>query len=382
MAVELGLLGEVTAHVDGRAVDLGPTRQRCVLAALAVDAGRVVPAERLVERVWGTDTPRRGRATLHSHISRLRRALPVADGVQIVLRSGGYALLVERADHAVDLHRFEDLCARARGADDAHAVALLTEAVALWRGEPLTGLSGQWAEAERDRLRQELLAAEYNLVDARLHAGHGQQLVAELSARAARYPLDERVAGQYLLALYRAGRSADALEHYQQLRERLVEELGADPGAPLQELHRRILAADSTLSTLPGATVVEPAVVPRQLPAAPPHFTGRDTDLAALTATLDAAEQNRMVVISAIAGAGGVGKTWLAVHWAHRHRDQFPDGQLFVDLRGFSPDSEPMHRRWRCAGSSTPWAWTPAASLSTYRRRPGCSAAWSRRSRC
>ncbi|TWP54328.1 tetratricopeptide repeat protein [Lentzea tibetensis] len=343
MAVELGLLGEVTAHVDGRAVELGTPRQRCVLAALAVDVGRVVPAERLMQRVWGADTPRRGRATLHSHISRLRQVLPAADGVEIVLRSGGYALVVDQEVHAVDLHRFHDLCARARGTDDdRQRVALLTEALALWRGEPLTGLSGEWVHAERDRMRQEVLAAGHDLVDARLRVGHGEELVAELSVRTAQYPLDERAAGQYLLALYRAGRSADALEHYQRLRERLVEELGADPGAPLQELHQRILAADPTLSAPPGSQVVEPVVVARQLPAAPPHFTGRDTDLAALTATLDTARQGRMVVISAIAGAGGIGKTWLAVHWAHKQRVQFPDGQLFVDLRGFSPDSEPM----------------------------------------
>ncbi|TWP54011.1 transcriptional regulator, SARP family protein [Lentzea tibetensis] len=342
MAVALGLLGEVTAHIDGRAVELGPPRQRCVLAALTVDAGRVVPVEQLMQRVWGADTPRRGRETLHSHISRLRHALVVADGVAIVLRSGGYALVVDQAERAVDLHRFRDLCARARGADDAHAVALLTEAVALPRGEPLTGLSGQWAEAERDRLRQELLSARHDLVDARLRVGDGEELVVELAARTAQHPLDERVAGQYLLALHRAGRSADALEHYQRLRERLVEELGTDPSDPLQQLHQRILAADSSLSAPSGGGKVEPAVVPRQLPAAPPHFVGRDTDLAALTATLAEAEQGRTVVISAIGGAGGIGKTWLAVHWANRHRDRFPDGQLFVDLRGFSPDGAPM----------------------------------------
>ncbi|GLZ28394.1 hypothetical protein Lesp02_05840 [Lentzea sp. NBRC 105346] len=322
------MLGEVSAFRDGSEVDLGPPRQRCVLAALAVDAGRVVPADRLIERVWGAGIPRRGRATLHSHISRLRHT-----GVEIVLRSGGYVLVVEQ----VDLHRFRDLCARARG--DVREVALLTEAVALWRGEPLTGLSGDWAEAERYRLTQELRVAEHDLVDARLRAGEGEALVAELSARAARYPLDERVAGQYLLALHRAGRSADALAHYRCFRDRLVEDQGTDPGAALRDLHRRILAADSDLS---GGGVAEPVVVPRQLPAAPPHFAGRDADLAALTAALDAAEQGRMVVISAVGGAGGIGKTWLAVHWAHRQLDRFPDGQLFVDLRGFSPDDKPM----------------------------------------
>ena len=115
MTMQLGMLGEVTAYLDGCATELGPARQRCVLAALAVDAGRVVPVDRLLERVWGADTPRRGRATLHSHISRLRQALPAAD-VEIVLRSGGYVLLIDHADQAVDLLRFRDLRARARAA--------------------------------------------------------------------------------------------------------------------------------------------------------------------------------------------------------------------------------------------------------------------------
>ncbi|RKT54414.1 AfsR/SARP family transcriptional regulator [Saccharothrix australiensis] len=359
MAVEFGLLGEVTAHVDGRAVDPGPARQRCVLAALAVDVGRAVPVERLVERVWGPDAPRRGRTTLHTYLSRLRRALDDAapGSVDIVLRSGGYALVVDQADPAVDLDRFRALCGRARGGGDA--VALLTEALALWRGEALAGLTGQWVEAERERLRQERLAVQHDLVDARLRAGQGGELVAELSARAEQHPLDERVAAQYLLALYRGGRQADALEHYRRMRARLAEELGTDPGPALQDLHRRILAADPTLADATGRTgsagADGPPVVPHQLPAAPGLFTGRVTELAALDRTLaDAAGDGRSdasrdpsapgatVVISAIGGAGGIGKTWLALAWAHRWAERFPDGQLFVDLRGFSPTGPPM----------------------------------------
>ncbi|MBW4718180.1 AfsR/SARP family transcriptional regulator [Saccharothrix obliqua] len=400
MRVEFGLLGEVTARVDGRAVDLGPARQRCVLAALAVDVGRAVPAERLVARVWGPDTPRRGTAALHSYISRLRRVLAGAAGV--VRRSGGYALVAHQSGPVVDLERFRAL--RARGDE----VAALTEALALWRGEPLTGLSGEWAAAERERLRRERLAAQHDLVDARLRAGEGEGLVVELSARAAEHPLDERVAGQYLLALHRAGRSADALEQYRRVRDRLADELGADPGRPLRELHRRILADDPALTPPPGDGQPAPAAlagrpaapgdrqseapgegpgdprpepealadqrsasgeapgalpasaresgdalpasqapgdrrpVPRQLPAEPPHFTGRVAELAVLHDHLAAAGPGRAVVISAIAGSGGIGKTWLALHFAHRHADRFPDGQLFVDLRGFSPEGRPM----------------------------------------
>ncbi|WP_322746684.1 AfsR/SARP family transcriptional regulator [Saccharothrix syringae] len=328
--MEVRLLGEVVVLAGGRPVDLGPARQRCVWAALALDANRVVPVERLVERVWD-EPPLRARAVLTSYVSRLRQALAGHDGaVGLVRRSGGY--LLEADESVIDLHRFRALAARTGDVD------ALTGALALWRGEPLAGLSGPWVEAERDRLRQERLAAEHDLVDARLAAGQGAELVAELAARAAEHPLDERVAGQYLLALHRAGRTADALAHYRLVERRLARDLGTDPGPALRELHRRLRDTDPDPDP-DTAPPVATGPVPRQLPAAPPHFTGRDAELTALTA---AAERGGAVVISAITGAGGIGKTWLALHWAHRNLHRFPDGQLFVDLRGFSPDSEPM----------------------------------------
>ncbi|MGH3875426.1 MAG: BTAD domain-containing putative transcriptional regulator [Actinophytocola sp.] len=337
--LRIALLGEVTAEVDGRSVDLGPARQRCVLAALAVDAGRLVPADRLVERVWGTDTPRRGRATLHSHISRLRGAFSGA--VAIVHRSGGYLLVLDRPDQ-VDLLRFRALCAEARG-EGPRAVALLTEALALWQGDPLTGLRGEWVDGERERWLRERLAAEHQLVDARLLAGQGEELVAQLAVRSTQDPFDERVAGQYMLALHRAGRSADALDYYRQLRERLVEELGTDPGSALQDLHRQILAADPQLLVAPRTAATASIVVPRQLLAVPAPFVGRRDELDRLDATLSTGPGGGTALISSIGGAGGIGKTWLALTWGHRNLARFADGQLFVDLRGFSPTEQPAH---------------------------------------
>ncbi|MCS7478049.1 BTAD domain-containing putative transcriptional regulator [Umezawaea endophytica] len=324
MGVELGLLGEVTVRVDGRAVDVGPAKQRCVLAALAVDAPRLIPADRLVERVWGVDPPRRGRRTLYSHISRLRRALSDVDAVEVVSRAGGYALVVDRPHEVIDLHRFHDLRDRAR-ADDVRAEESLAEALGLWRGPALTGLGGDWAEAERDRLEGERLAARHDLTDTRLRRGQGARLLADLAALTAEHPLDEQVACQYVLALHQAGRTADALEHYRLLRERLVEELGTDPGVALRDLHRRILDADPTLAGTPADPV------PLHLPAAPGLFTGRAADLTALDHACSTGD------VVAVGGTGGIGKTWLALTWAHRNLDRFPDGQLFVDLRGFSP---------------------------------------------
>lgn len=331
MSVTIALLGEVSAEIGRQPVDLGPARQRCVLAALAVDAGRLVPTERLVERLWGAGTPRQGRAALRSHISRLRAAF--AGALTIEYRSDGYTLVTGQPDRMVDLLRFRALCDQAHGtADDAGKVASLTSALALWHGEPLTGVSGAWADSERDRWSQERLAAQHDLVDARLRLGHGEDLVAQLTSRSASFPLDERVAGQYMLALHRAGRSADALGHYRRLRERLVAELGTDPSAALQDLHRQILAADpDLLPTAAGTTAL-----PRQLPGAPASFVGRRNELDRLDAT-------GIMLIMSIGGVGGIGKTWLALRWAHSNLDRFPDGQLFVDLRGFSPAGRPAH---------------------------------------
>ncbi|HEX6341962.1 AfsR/SARP family transcriptional regulator [Umezawaea sp.] len=348
MAVAVHLLGEVGVEVDGRAVDLGSPRQRCVLAALAVDADRAVPVDRLVTRVWGVDAPRRARSTLHTYVSGLRRALAGVDGVALVRRSGGYALITD-ATGVVDVHRFRALRAAADAdADDEQVARLLADALRLWRGQALTGVDSEWVQAERERLRLERLAVQRDLTDARLRRGLGADLVAELAARAAEHPLDEHVAGHYMLALHQAGRTADALEHHRLLRRRLVEELGTEPGAALRDLHRRILAADPTLSTAAAGTGGRP-VVPAQLPGAPGRFTGRVPELAELDRALARAGDHTSprpagatAVISSIGGTGGIGKTWLALTWAHRNLHRFPDGQLSVDLRGFSP-SEPEH---------------------------------------
>ncbi|PWW63351.1 AfsR/SARP family transcriptional regulator [Actinokineospora spheciospongiae] len=331
----LRLLGEVAVHAGGHRVDLGPARQRCLLAALALDAGRVVPVDQLVERVWAEDVPRRGRATLHSYLSRLRQALAGVDWLEIARRPGGYALVTTGA-RAVDVVAFRDLCARARSEPDpAEAARLLTDALDLWRGEALTGLDSAWAAVERAGLDEERIAAQCDLVDARLRTGHGEHLVAELATRVANRPLDERVAGQYMLALHQAGRTADALAHYRRIRDRLVEELGTEPGTRLQQWHGTLLAAGR-------APTIPPAALCRQLPRAPRRFVGRHRDLARLDAALAGVDPGAPVVISALTGAGGIGKTWLALHWAHRHADRFPDGQLFVDLRGFSPEGAPL----------------------------------------
>ncbi|WP_416986231.1 BTAD domain-containing putative transcriptional regulator [Streptomyces sp. T028] len=349
MTVRFTVLGDIEVRVDDRPLDIGHMRQRSVLAALLVDANRTVSVDQLADRVWADRPPQRFRPTLYSYVSRLRQALGRVHGAgaRIGEEPGGYQLTVDAS--AVDLHRFRHLVARARTAEDGErAAALLEEALGLWRAEPFATLDTPWFGALRETLARERLAVELDRNDLALRHGRHGELLAELTARAEACPMDERLAGQLILALYRSGRAADALGHYRRTRERLAEELGVDPGAPLRELHQRILTADPSLAAPPASpAVVSRLPVPRQLPAPPGVFTGRGKELDQLTDALDASVgtaggSGGTVVISAIGGIGGIGKTWLAVRWAHENADRFPDGQLYVNLRGFDPAEPPM----------------------------------------
>ncbi|WP_210582867.1 BTAD domain-containing putative transcriptional regulator, partial [Streptomyces sp. GESEQ-4] len=321
-------------------MDVGHARQRRVLAALLVDAGHVVPAGVLEERVWGERVPRRGRETLYGYVSRLRQAL-TPWGPDLVREQGGYRLSV--AVEAVDLHRFRDLAARARSVDaDERAVALWEEALGLWRGEAFAGADTPWFNTQRNVVEAERLAAQIDLVDVRLRLGQHARVLAECSSRAEAYPLDERVAGQLMLALFRCGRQAEALACYTALYKRLAEELGTEPGAEVQRVHQAMLRGESARTAardaLPSAKTGALRAVPAQLPLDAQGFTGRAEELAQLDGILaTGAERSAAVVISAVSGTAGVGKTALAVHWAHRVADWFPDGQLYVNLRGFDP---------------------------------------------
>jgi DNA-binding SARP family transcriptional activator len=330
VTVEFRLLGDIEVRAGERVIDVGHARRRCVLAVLLTDANRVVPSGQLVERVWGERRlPANPAGALQSYISLLRREVDVT----IARQAPGYKAVV-RAE-TIDLHRFRDLIGRARAAsDDDGAAAALTEALELWRGEAFAGLDTPWASSIRATLAMQRHAARLDLTDIQLRRGQHAALLTELAVLARDHLLDERVAGQLMLALYRSGRQADAIEHYQRTRRRLAGELGTDPSPPLRELYQQILTADPALAV--RVPVSARAVVPRQLPAPPGFFTGRAGELDQLT------ELGESGVISAIGGSGGIGKTWLALQWAHRHLDRFPDGQLWADLHGFDPAGEPV----------------------------------------
>ncbi|GGM49798.1 hypothetical protein GCM10012275_20850 [Longimycelium tulufanense] len=291
--------------------------------------------QQLADRVWGESLPRRAPRVLSSYVCRLRHALGRTGAIGIERRRAGYVLSADAEE--LDLHLFRRLVVQARTADsDDRALTLYDRALSLWRGEAFAGLDSSWLSSVRERLGQERLVAELDRNELGLRLGRHRELLARLSAQAAAHPLDERSAGQLMLALFRCGRQADALEHYQRVRRRLADELGVDPEPTLQELYQRMLLGDRTLAGPMITGSSPPSPVPRQLPAEPAVLVGRGPQLDRLTAARNSSTRSCRVVISVIAGRGGVGKTHLALHWACQNIDRFPDGQLYLDLRGSS----------------------------------------------
>ena len=332
------LLGPVDVMVDGEARLVRGLRRKAVLATLALHGGEIVSTSRLVDAVWGETTRPPALNTLQSHVSYLRTVL--GRRAAILAHPPGYRLDLE--DDGTDVRMAERLLRQAaQSADPIHGAKHLREALALWRGRPLADVAGlAWLEEQAGRL--DLLCEQIKraLSEARLAAGEHLQLVPELEQMVADHPLDEQIHAQLMVALYRSGRQADALSAYQRLRHTLAEELGIDPCQALRELETAILRQDPSLDA-PAAAVTAPpaALVPAQLPPAVAAFDGRSAELASLDTILPRGPQSGLAdgaaVVAVIAGTAGVGKTALAVHWAHRVSAQFPDGQLYVNLRGF-----------------------------------------------
>ncbi|WP_213005884.1 AfsR/SARP family transcriptional regulator [Paractinoplanes toevensis] len=327
--MEVRVLGPIEVCVAGSPVDAGAARQRAVLAVLAIEAGRPVSPGVLLERVWGADPPQRVRHNLHVYISRIRQLFAAAGAPgAVVRRSGGYVL--DLPPGATDTGRFRDLVARA-GAAPAERVRLLGEAIDLWRGEPLGGLPGEWAERERQAWQRRHVEAILQWAAAKRQAGDLDGAVEAMLRLSADHPYDEAVAVELMRTLAAGGQRARALDHYRAVRARFVDDLGTEPGSTLRQVHRELLSEEPLP---PPATHRGPALLPSDAWG----FTGREPQLARLDETLaGSAEQPTAVPIGLITGAPGVGKTTLAVHWAHRVAARFPDGQLYVNLRGFDP---------------------------------------------
>ncbi|WP_165978702.1 AfsR/SARP family transcriptional regulator [Actinomadura darangshiensis] len=316
-----------------------------MLAVLLRHANSPVSDDLLADALWGGRPPRSAPANLRMYVHTLRRTLGRPERIARI--APGYALTVEPGE--LDAQRFADLVGRGRSAGecaDASAVhATLSEALALWRGDAYTGLTEvPPLHDEAVRLDELRLAAIEEHVSAGLDLGRHGELVPELRALAAEHPLREGYRAQLMLALYRSGRQAEALEVYRETRRVLTEELGIEPGLRLRRLEAAVLAGDPSLDLAAPVRAVPQAgrPAPQQLPADVSGFSGRTGELAKLAGLLqETGTRPNTVVIASMSGMAGVGKTTLAVHWAHRVRHRFPDGTLFVDLRGYSRAGPP-----------------------------------------
>jgi DNA-binding SARP family transcriptional activator/Tfp pilus assembly protein PilF len=377
----LAVLGPLVVRPTGTEVTIAAGKQRVVLAALAVRANQVVSFDELAETVWDGSPPPTARVTLRNYVKCLRRLLAPADA-RIVTRDPGYQLRLDAGE--LDLLQFGELArdgaAAVRAADWPRAASLLAAALALWRDEPLSDIPSDALRREiAPRLERIRLQALEGRVDADLNLGRHAELILEVQGHTAEQPLHERFHAQLMLALYRSGRGAEALAAYDRARGLLARHLGAEPGPELRDLHLRMLREDADLAVAragpaagavpPGATGPAPGaapvaagpwsadlgaarpVVPRQMPATARHFAGRAHELALLTGLLGAAggadgrtddAAAGVVTIVAIDGTAGVGKTTLATRFAHQVAGRFPDGQLYVNLRGFDPAGPPI----------------------------------------
>ena len=352
--VEIGLLGPLQVRCDGMMVAVPAGKQRALLAALLLQAGRPVPADQLAELLWAPNPPPlTAPVALRNNVLRLRRLLGPAGQHLIQTRPGGY--LIMPGDCELDLAAMQQELAAARAAardGDWHRAAAHADAsLSLWRGEPLSDVDLPALTAQHVPRLNEMRSQAHELrIDADLALARHAEAVTELPQLIAANPVRERLYALLMLALYRCGRRAEALDTYRAAHDVLAGEIGVDPGPELQALHEQILHDDPALAAPPAlgtraglsgqaARAAQAAELPRQLPAAVACFTGRDVELAALTSLLrqETGGAAPALVISAIGGTAGVGKTALAVQWAHQVAEHFPDGQLYANLRGYDP---------------------------------------------
>ncbi|MFF8375833.1 BTAD domain-containing putative transcriptional regulator [Streptomyces sp. NPDC015661] len=371
--LDFGILGPLVARVGGRTLPPGGARQRTVLALLLLTPGRVVPLDVLVHEVWGDRPPATARTQIAIVIAALRKAFRSEGAADEVIVTAHPGYLLRPAGHGLDSETFTGLVAEAETATREHrpadAARCYAEALALWRGPALTGVAGRRVEDEAARWEELRRHAQEALTGVRLELGHHRELLPQLEAAVREHPLRERARCQLILAQYRCGRRAEALESFREGRRLFVDELGMEPGRELQELHEAILRDDPSLragttdaatapptaeasapaaapgsasAALPSGPPASRPVVPSELPSDVPGFAGREQELAALDTLADARDDDRNAPsVGLITGVAGVGKTGLAVRWAHRATAHYPDGRLFADLRGYDENHAP-----------------------------------------
>lgn len=349
-AVTVAVLGPLELRVDGQLAAITRPRMRALLCALAPRAGQAVSMDTLITQIWRDARPDQPHAGLHSLVSQLRRIVG-AD----ILRTAPDGYVLDVPPDAVDALRFQRLLDSVPDDDPVLAREVLVAALGLWRGDGAGqrnggNLPGQFEPDMAAHLVELYLSAVERRVDIDLELGPHAELVGELRELTARYELREPLWARLMTALHRTGRHAEALDAYETVRALLADTLGASPSAELRGLHAQLLAADEDLPV---------AAVPRQLPPAVARFTGRGADLENLDAVYTDHGQVRSPLVVAVHGPGGAGKTTLALYWAHRVLDRFPDGHLYLDMRGYGP-GEPVE---------------PAAALDVVLRAVGVPAA-------
>jgi DNA-binding SARP family transcriptional activator len=324
-----GILGPVEVVMDGRPVELPSHRPRVLLAALLLRPNRTIPVGQLIDLLWRDDElPSRPRSALQVYVSRLRAALGDVDRRLISTDGTGYCIHLDVEQ--LDLTEFRRLVEQAETESSAEIrAALLAEACEVWRGEPVADLDTQALTRNGvPRLLEERLHAVELHLEAQMELGQSAAVIPRLLELVGRHPTREHLWAMLMRAQHAVGRPADAFATYSDVSRRLADLLGAGPGPELRELHQALLAV-----TEPGSTVI-----PQQLPIGLRAFTGRTAELRNLDEMLH--EDRRSGVVLLI-GPAGIGKTALAVQWARRIADRFPDGVLYVDLKGFAPSAEP-----------------------------------------
>lgn len=343
------ILGPLEVFDGSQWAAVAAAKQRILLAVLLLDNARPVGTDRLVEEVWGERAPKTATNLIQQYVMRLRRSLHDPRGEVLVTRTSGYQMRLVADDlDAARFARLKTAGLRALETGDAErAATLLADALSLWRGRPLSDVPpAPTIDAEAARLEEQRSAVLEARIEADLVRGAHDVVIPELRKLVIDHPLRERLHGQLMLALYRSGRQDEALDAYREIYRLLDAELGVAPASALQRLHQQILRGDAALDLPAGpraARLSTTHLVPRQLPATMPRFSGRRAELRLLSDLFDRVHgAGGTMVISAIDGTAGIGKTALALHWAHQVADRFPDGQLYVNLRGFDPSGAPM----------------------------------------
>ncbi|MFI9530925.1 AfsR/SARP family transcriptional regulator [Micromonospora rosaria] len=335
------VLGPTRLWRDGTEIDLGPTGRRTVFGLLVLAGGRPLLGSRIVDVVWGEQAPPSAANVIQTHVKHLRRLLEPGrrahtPSTVLPFAGGGYALRLPAG--AVDLDRFHDLLAAAAEADrhgDRRGVAAqLADALDMWQGAPFADVPALAGHPIVRSLLDERRAAVARYADVMLAMGSGDRALPVLREEAAAHPLDEAVQARLILAYNAIGRRAEALTAYDVARRHLAEELGVGPGPDLVAAYLRVLDDEAPAPPVDGLAGTAPTAPPvNQLPAEAAGFTGREAELSALDELIG--DQATAIRIGVVCGTAGVGKTTLAVRWAHRRRDRFPDGQLHLDLRGY-----------------------------------------------